>query len=165
MEIIQVIGYKNSGKTTIVAALLHYFSRNGIKTASLKHHGHGGWPLGLDNKDNILHQKAGAIVSGVEGEGLLQFMSQNSWRLEQLISIYKVLEVELLIIEGYKNEDFRKIVLINEEADLPLLDEVKSIIAVVTSISLSESLKWPVFKYGDFITLCEWAGKNYRNKI
>lgn len=165
MEVIQVVGYKNSGKTTTVTALLRYFSRNGIKVASLKHHGHGGRPLGLDNKDNMLHHEAGAIVSGVEGDGLLQFMTQKSWRLEQLISIYEVLEVELLLIEGYKNEGFRKIVLINEEADLPLLDEAESIIAVVSNISLGESLKWPVFKYGEFITLCEWAGKNYRNKI
>lgn len=39
-HIIQIVGYKNTGKTTLTAALIGHFSSMGLKVAAIKHDGH-----------------------------------------------------------------------------------------------------------------------------
>jgi len=158
MDILQVVGYSNSGKTTTTSALIQYLSQAGISVAALKHHGHGGFPDGLDQKDSIRHQKAGAIISGVEGAGLFQLAKKQPWDFEQIIRIYELFQVDLLIIEGYKKKDYSKIMLIHGEADVELLSETSNIIAVVSDLPLDDSdLEIPVFKRDEMLELCEWV--------
>ena len=164
MEIIQVIGYKNSGKTTAAMALINYLSRQGITVASLKHHGHGGIPIGLDSKDSSEHYQAGAAVSGVEGAGLFQLMKQEPWELVQLIMIYELMDVDYLIIEGFKKEDFKKIVMINKEEDLPLLEQTTNIFAAVTNLPLEKNATYPIFKPSELTLLCESVFADYKQR-
>ena len=113
---IQVVGFKNSGKTTLVCNLIELATQDGWKVASLKHHGHGGTPNIVENTDSERHKQAGSIMAGVEGEGLLHLsISQSEWTLKKILAFYKQVDIDLLIIEGYKNADFPKIVLISKE--------------------------------------------------
>src|SRR5690625_4756248 len=112
MDIIQIIGYKNSGKTKLSETLIQFFSQKNIRVASLKHHGHGGIPYGIEETDSEKHRQAGALIAGVKGENLLQLSNQHPWKMEQMISIYKLLNIELLILEGFKQYHYDKIVLI-----------------------------------------------------
>ncbi|QQK74745.1 molybdopterin-guanine dinucleotide biosynthesis protein MobB [Salicibibacter cibarius] len=41
-RVLQVVGYKNSGKTTLMEELVKAFSAREMHVAALKHHGHGG---------------------------------------------------------------------------------------------------------------------------
>lgn len=106
-------------------------SRN-LRVASLKHHGHGGLPLGLSDTDSEKHRQAGAVLSGVVGEHIFQ-LSQNEWTLRQLIQVYEIMNVNVLVLEGFKHEDYPKIVLINEEKDFELLRELTNIQAIITN--------------------------------
>ena len=72
MDIIQIVGYKNSGKTALANEFISYLRNKGFLVGSLKHHGHGGTPAGIYNKDSESHRRNGAVVSGVKGEGMLQ---------------------------------------------------------------------------------------------
>lgn len=165
MEIIQIVGYKNSGKTTTVAALLQHFSKAGVRVASLKHHGHGGIPEGFDSKDSKIHHDAGAVLAGVAGEGLLQFVQDAHWELEQVMQIYKTLQVDLLFVEGYKKANHPKVVLVNEEADKALLTELSNIIAIVSNQFLEkENLKSPIFKQDELVDLCNWIWNHHWKK-
>ncbi|SDI31696.1 molybdopterin-guanine dinucleotide biosynthesis protein B [Alteribacillus persepolensis] len=42
--ILQITGYKNSSKTTLMNKLIAKAAKNHWKTAAVKHHGHGGKP-------------------------------------------------------------------------------------------------------------------------
>lgn len=42
MQCVQIIGYKNRGKTTLVEHLVAFFSKYHYQVAAIKHHGHGG---------------------------------------------------------------------------------------------------------------------------
>ncbi|WP_158595156.1 molybdopterin-guanine dinucleotide biosynthesis protein B [Oceanobacillus piezotolerans] len=163
METIQIVGYKNSGKTTTAIKLIEKFSQRGIQVASLKHHGHGGIPLGLENKDSFKHQQAGAMISGVEGEGILQLAKRKAWSLEQILAIYEIFGVDLLILEGFKREHYQKVVLINKEEDLILLDETTNILAVISSIPVKSSsyITFNTYELQDF---CDWMLQWYKNK-
>lgn len=157
MKVIQIIGYKNSGKTTTAMALINVLSEMGIRVASLKHHGHGGIPLGIESTDSAKHQQAGAIISGVEGEGVLQLTNQYHWSLDKLIDIYQLLDTEVLIIEGFKHGPFKKVVLIDKEEDVTILGESTNIIAVITSYPLGNaSISYPVFNRMELQGFCNW---------
>ncbi|RDW20168.1 molybdopterin-guanine dinucleotide biosynthesis protein B [Oceanobacillus arenosus] len=157
MKVIQIIGYKNSGKTTAAAALISALSEIGIRVASLKHHGHGGVPICIENTDSARHQRAGALVAGVEGEGMLQITSQNDWQLDKLIAIYQLLDIEVLVIEGFKQAPFKKVVMLDKEEDVLLLNESTNVLAVITSGPLANvSIDCPVFESKDLQGFCDW---------
>ena len=44
MKTLQVVGFKNSGKTTLIARWIRLLKNKGLTVAVLKHHGHGGQP-------------------------------------------------------------------------------------------------------------------------
>ncbi|TFJ93588.1 molybdopterin-guanine dinucleotide biosynthesis protein B [Lentibacillus salicampi] len=150
MQICQIAGYKHSGKTTLMNQLVRYFSEKGLQVGSLKHHGHGGEPEGLEGTDSHQHLKSGSVVSGVQGGELTQLTLQMPFELDELIKLYGTFPLDLLLIEGYKQANYRKIVLIKNEADLSLLRELSNIIAVGTrDVTLVENQKYPVFDLND----------------
>ena len=61
--IFQMVGYHNSGKTTFMNKLLSCLKAEGIKTVTIKHHGHGGKPAVVEETDSALHISAGAVAS------------------------------------------------------------------------------------------------------
>lgn len=130
-KIIQVVGYKNSGKTTLMNKLIHHFS-NEMRVGSLKHHGHGGEIDSLKHTDSALQFEAGAVISGVQGESITQLTLENL-SFYELINIYESLSIDLLLIEGYKQASYPKIVLLKNKEDISLLDELSNIIAVGTN--------------------------------
>ena len=62
-------------------------------------------------------------------------LSSDDWQLAQIIKIYEIMHIDVLILEGFKHEDFPKIVLITEEKDLPLLKQLSNVQAVLTTLS------------------------------
>lgn len=162
MKIIQIVGFKNSGKTSLSTELIRSLVSNGFRTASLKHHGHGGEPLRLENTDSYKQQQAGAIVAGVEGSGMFQLKHVNGWNMEQLIAIYRLFNIDVLVIEGFKYENYPKIVLINNKEELSLLKQLTNIIAVVSAVSMEESsISFPVFSYDQIEKLCLFYIEHY----
>lgn len=132
LSIIQVVGYKHSGKTTLINKIISSIAKDlNLTIGTLKHHGHGGEPDVVKGTDTYKHMESGALISGVQGENRFQLnIAQTAtYRMDELIAIYEYFPVDLLIIEGYKRASFPKIVLINEREDKPLL-QLSNIIAV-----------------------------------
>ncbi|WAA09338.1 molybdopterin-guanine dinucleotide biosynthesis protein B [Fervidibacillus albus] len=159
MKIIQIVGYKNSGKTTLVNQLLQKSVAYGIRVASIKHHGHGGKPDGYENTDSELHRKSGAIIAGVVGENAFQLTTTDCWELPRLIPIYELFETELLIVEGFKQEDYKKIVLIKNKTDWKLIETLSNICAIVTLLDVKKNIDIPVFRYSEIHKLFHWIMK------
>ncbi|MEQ6375463.1 molybdopterin-guanine dinucleotide biosynthesis protein B [Bacillaceae bacterium S4-13-58] len=124
--VFQVIGYKNSGKTTLVEKLVRELTKEDLKVGTLKHHGHGGKPTLPAGTDSSRHRHAGAIISGVEGDGLFQLDMTGSWTLDQLLSFYEGMQI--VIVEGFKEADFPKAVIYRNKEDESLLGSCTSVI-------------------------------------
>jgi len=144
--ILQVVGFQNSGKTTLMEKLIIRATQEGLKAASIKHHGHGGVPDDIcfsESKDSIRHDKAGAVVSSVEGDGILQLSAKtDNWKLEKMIGLYSFFSMNVIFIEGYKKEHYPKAVMIRSEKDLSLLHSLTNIKCVISHIKLDrETLK------------------------
>jgi molybdopterin-guanine dinucleotide biosynthesis protein B len=141
VPILQIVGYQNSGKTTLVTKLIERLSTEGYSVGTIKHHGHGGEPrLGDSGKDTELHRNAGASVVVVEGDGSIQLTARKpSWDLSKLIDLYEKFEIEAILVEGYKKENYQKVVLLRNYEDYVLLSELTNIVCVISNSSLGES--------------------------
>ena len=121
--IFQIVGYQNSGKTTFIKDLLSQLKILGIKTATIKHHGHGGKPQVPEEKDSTHHIAAGAAASLVEGDGRLLLQIENSgFSLEDQIHLISMIKPDLILIEGHKHENYPKAVFIRNQEDRELLE-------------------------------------------
>ncbi|WP_046176332.1 molybdopterin-guanine dinucleotide biosynthesis protein B [Domibacillus indicus] len=133
-NVFQIVGYQNSGKTTLMEKLIRAASDLGVKAAAIKHHGHGGVPD--YSKDSDRHHQAGALIAGVEGDGVLQLnIPRESWKLKDILALYSLFPVDCIFVEGYKKESYPKAVLIRTEEDLPLL-ELENIQCVISWVPL-----------------------------
>lgn len=132
LPICQVVGYKRSGKTTLMKKLTSYLTNSGLKIGTLKHHGHGGEPEIVRHTDSYEHMKAGSVISAVQGENRLQIAIQdeNPLAFSEMLKIYTNFQIDLLLVEGFKQEDYPKIVLIRDKDDIDLLQKLTNIIAV-----------------------------------
>lgn len=159
-SIFQIVGYQNSGKTTLTAKLIERFTQKGQHVGTIKHHGHGGMPAsGDEQKDTFRHREAGALVTGVEGAGMLQIHAKKEeWTLKDIIRLYEDFSMDVILIEGYKRAEYEKVVLIRSEEDLSLLHTLKNIICVISWVSLSPVVSdtYPVFHIKDEKTYVEW---------
>ena len=157
-SILQIVGYQNSGKTTLVEKIVHALAERKIKVATIKHHGHGGFPE-VAQKDSERHRKAGAVVSSVEGAGLLSLSSlREEWSLQEIIRLYEFFEVDIILIEGYKKESYPKVVLLRSEEDVELLHKVENIVAVITWYDAPTNLreKYKVFHIAEDELYIDW---------
>lgn len=132
IKTLHVIGFKNSGKTTLVSNWVRLAKAQGLQVAVIKHHGHGAkLAMPDEKKDSVQYLTAGADASLVAGGGYTQHMLQHELSYEQLLTLAEMGNPDLILIEGYKAEAGEKVVLVREEADWDALQEVKDIALVV----------------------------------
>ncbi|MEK3808750.1 molybdopterin-guanine dinucleotide biosynthesis protein B [Bacillus sp. FSL H8-0547] len=148
--ILQITGFQNSGKTAVMEQLIKKAHNEGYKAGTIKHHGHGGTPDQIvKEKDSGKHLMAGSKLAGVEGGGVLQLsLGSGSWTLEELLKIYSMLDLDLILIEGYKHELYPKAVCIRNEQDLSLL-ELNGIVCVIADKKEMVHTSVPVFSFHD----------------
>jgi molybdopterin-guanine dinucleotide biosynthesis adapter protein len=130
--VFHVVGFQNSGKTTFLNKLLERLNKENIRTGTIKHHGHGGKPEINEKKDSAKYSRTGAIASLVEGEGRLLLQADRSeWSLVEQIKFLAPFNLDLILVEGHKNQGFSKAVIIKDENDLFLLEKLKNIVVVL----------------------------------
>ncbi|MGM0902404.1 MAG: molybdopterin-guanine dinucleotide biosynthesis protein B [Bacillota bacterium] len=147
----QLVGYQNSGKTTSMYEVINRLSTQGYKVVTIKHHGHGGKPDMVENKDSGRHVDAGAFASLIEGEGRVLLQAEKAdWRLAEQIQLVTALNPDTILIEGHKHEVFPKAVLLRDERDLHLLEELTNIKVILSrqpelASMLQKKLSYPVY--------------------
>jgi molybdopterin-guanine dinucleotide biosynthesis adapter protein len=135
--VFQIVGYQNSGKTTFMKTLLAQLKLNGLKTVTIKHHGHGGKPTINEEKDSAGHIRAGAVASLVEGGGRLILQAENiDWSLEEKLEFISAFKPDLIIVEGHKYEKYPKLLFIRNHEDGHLLHELDRVELVLYQESI-----------------------------
>lgn len=114
----QIVGFQNSGKTTLSTQILNRLNHKGFKVVSIKHHGHGGKPEVCEQKDSALHVQYGSRATIVEGNGRLLLQAEkDNWTLSEKMGLMEFFKPDLILIEGYKKENYPKLVIIKDEKD------------------------------------------------
>ena len=110
MRVFGVTGWKNSGKTTLVEALVGELTARGWQVATVKH-AHHDFDIDKEGTDSFRHRKAGAkevaIVSGRRWALMHELGGEEEPTLEEVLS--RLSPADLVLVEGYKRGSHRKI--------------------------------------------------------
>jgi molybdopterin-guanine dinucleotide biosynthesis protein B len=111
LKVVGIVGYKNSGKTTVTHALSRELTGRGHKAAVIKHSSH---PLDLAGKDTAELGKVVGQVGFISPHESAVFWNKSL----SLESITPYLEADFILVEGFKTEKtFPKIVCLRGEPD------------------------------------------------
>ena len=132
MKTLHVVGFKNSGKTTLVARWVRLLKEQGFTVAVLKHHGHGGQPAMPDaSTDTMQFFNSGADVSVVAGGGAVQLLVNEEPEFAALKKMATIKGPTILLVEGYKEQQGDKVVLLRHVEDWESLQKLTGIQLVV----------------------------------
>ncbi len=107
--IVSIIGYSNSGKTTLVEKLVPLIRKKGLRVGTVKHSSHG-FSIDHPGKDSFRHKASGSEISVLSGPDSVALVrdTKASWGLGKIVKQY-LQEMDIVLAEGYKNEEFLKI--------------------------------------------------------
>ncbi|GBE42614.1 molybdopterin-guanine dinucleotide biosynthesis adapter protein [bacterium BMS3Bbin10] len=109
-KIFGVIGWKNSGKTTLMARLLEEFSRRGYVVSAIKH-AHHKFDIDHPGRDSYKFRNAGArqvaLISPKRWALMHEFRDEEEPDFEEILS--HIGPCDLILVEGYKGGPFPKI--------------------------------------------------------
>jgi molybdopterin-guanine dinucleotide biosynthesis protein B len=132
--ILGLAGWSGSGKTTLIANLIPYLNKINITVSTLKH-AHEDFDIDKPKKDTYKHREAGAqevLISSNRRFALMHDYKNDEISLIKLIK--KLSPVDLVLVEGWKNENILKIEIFRKNLDKPLLAKNdKNIIAIATN--------------------------------
>lgn len=134
--IITVVGFSNSGKTTLIEKLLPELKRRGLKVGTVKH-AHHGFSIDREGKDSWRHQQAGADMVAVAGPAKTAMIIQSPLgRLEDIR--HWMTGMDLIVAEGWKSERMPKIEVLRSAVHAnPLFLEDPDLFALVTDVDLA----------------------------
>jgi len=127
-----IIGWKDSGKTTLVERLIEEFTLRGRTISAIKH-AHHAFDIDHKNRDSYKFRSAGArrtaIVSRNRWAMIHELREEDEPPLDEVIE--HVGQCDLILIEGYKTAKFDKIEVRNPARSNPdLAPNDKHIVAV-----------------------------------
>jgi molybdopterin-guanine dinucleotide biosynthesis protein B len=156
MRIIGLAGWSGSGKTTLLTKVLPRLIARGKKVSTLKH-AHHNFDIDRPGKDSFEHRSAGAtevlVVSGNRWALMHELRGAPEPDLRDLLG--KLSAVDLVLIEGFKRQQFPKLEIHRRENGKPLLHpEDDRIIAVASDSPLPEAAV-PVVDLNDIETIAD----------
>ncbi|XEC95600.1 molybdopterin-guanine dinucleotide biosynthesis protein B [Paenibacillus tarimensis] len=137
--ILQIVGFKNTGKTTLICKLIERMKSDGMKVGVIKHDAHD-FQMDYPGTDTWKHQSAGADSVAITSPHRTAWLSAAPMPLEQLIRRMDAMDV--VLVEGFKHEPYPKLIMIKEPADLELLEALHHPIAAVLWPGLEDNVKW-----------------------
>jgi len=105
-----IVGWKNSGKTTLTERLVTLLSARGYRIATVKH-AHHAFDIDHEGTDSYRHRQAGArevaIVSGRRWALMHELADEPEPSLSDILS--RLSPCDLVLVEGYKSASHPKI--------------------------------------------------------
>jgi molybdopterin-guanine dinucleotide biosynthesis protein B len=110
MRVIGLAGWSGAGKTTLLTRLIPHFLKEGLRVSVIKH-AHHDFDVDVPGKDSWQHRQSGAeevlVSSGKRWALMHELRGASEPRLPELLG--KMSRVDLVVVEGFKSEPYRKI--------------------------------------------------------
>lgn len=135
MKVLGIIGYSGSGKTTLITSLIPELVARGLTVSTIKH-AHHGFDIDHPGKDSYRHREAGArevlIATDKRWALMHEVRDEEAPVLDQLLS--KLEPVDLVLVEGYKYEDYPMIEVWDASSNTqPLFPLRRNVIGLVSA--------------------------------
>jgi molybdopterin-guanine dinucleotide biosynthesis adapter protein len=148
MKIYGVIGWKNSGKTSLMERLVADSTARGFSVSTVKHVHHA-VDLDQPGKDSFRHRQAGAREVVLASADRFALMVEHRGPEPELPAILaRLAPVDLVLVEGYKRDSHPKLEVWRAETGQPMIQhDDPRVRAVATDAALS--LPVPVLDLND----------------
>jgi len=148
MKVYGVIGWKNSGKTSLMERLVAEITGRGFSVSTVKHVHHA-VDLDQPGKDSFRHRAAGAREVVLASADRFALMVEHRGREPELPAILaRLAPVDLVLVEGYKRDAHPKVEVWRAETGQSLIQPGDPLVrAVATDAALS--LPVPVLDLND----------------
>tara|TARA_B100001063_G_scaffold235424_1_gene253961 strand:+ start:317 stop:808 length:492 start_codon:yes stop_codon:yes gene_type:complete len=139
LKIFGITGWKNSGKTHLMERLVSEFKSRSLSVSTIKN-AHHGFDVDQPGKDSFRHRQAGAQEVLIASEKRWVLMHENSGEVQPSLTdlIKKLSNVDLVLVEGFKQERHPKIEVVRKVRDQNLIAENDpTILAVASDVDIS----------------------------
>lgn len=121
MRVHGVIGWRNSGKTTLMERLVADITGRGMTVSTVKHVHHD-VDLDQPGKDTFRHRSAGATEVVLAGARRFALMREHHGPEPELAEVLsRLAPVDLVLVEGYKRDAHPKVEVWRAETGQPLI--------------------------------------------
>ena len=140
-KVINIVGYSsNVGKTLLIENLIKELKSRGYSIATIKHDVHG-FDIDKKGKDTYKHREAGAETVVISSKNRFAMIKELNEEIE-FNDIIKLLYKDIILVEGYKNSNLRKIEVYRSGVSDKIITPKEKIIAVASDINLNlENIK------------------------
>ena len=114
VPVLQIVGYSNSGKTTILSSVIELLVKEGYSVAAIKSARAHSFQKGNKDSDRFIRAGAGS-VSVVFDNGVQMFVPRNMG-VDLIIKIlYVTSEPDIIFLEGFKRLEYDKILVWSDD--------------------------------------------------
>ena len=151
IPVIAFAAYSGTGKTTLIEKLIRELKSRGLRLAVIKHDGHK-FEIDHEGKDSWRFTQAGADITMISSAEKTAYIEQGNLSLEQLLDM--VHDVDLILVEGYKNKDLPQIGIARAETGKGFTAEPEHFIALVSDMELETDI--PCFGLNDINAIADF---------
>ena len=148
--------YSGTGKTTVIEQVVLELKAKGLRVAVIKHDGHR-FEIDHEGKDSWRFAHAGADITIISSQEKTAYIEQRSLSLWQLIDM--VHDVDLILVEGYKNETLPQIGIARRATGKGFTADLSRFMAIITDMEEVETTL-PRFTFEDIQGVTEFIMKN-----
>ena len=142
LPIIGLCAYSGTGKTTLITQLIPILNKRNLRIGVVKH-AHHNFDIDHPGKDSYEFRQAGAEQVAVASKKRIAWIKERNDQddepvLSDALSILDTNNLDLVIVEGFKHENFPKIELHRASLGKPLMyTHDTNIIALATDTSVT----------------------------
>ena len=132
IPVVSIVGIKSKvGKTTVICKIISELKNRGYKVGVIKHDVHG-FEIDHPGKDTWLHAQAGADVVSISSHEKMAIIEkvEREYSLDEMIG--KINNVDIILTEGYKQENKPKIEVFRKDVSEELYSKEEDLIAIIT---------------------------------
>ncbi len=157
MRIFGVVGWKNSGKTGLVERLVAEITGRGFVVSTVKH-AHHAFDVDQPGKDSFRHRAAGAreVLLTSHKRWALMHELRDAPEPPLDVQLARLAPCDLVIVEGYKREDYPKIEANRAATGQPLLAREDASVRAVASDQDFGDLHLPRFDLDDTVAIADF---------
>jgi molybdopterin-guanine dinucleotide biosynthesis protein MobB len=149
-----LVGYSNSGKTTVMVGLIQILKARGYKVAVLKHAAHG-YTIDPPGTDTWHYAEAGAdqvVIAGPQSCTLHEFYQEEK-SLAQIME--RIQGVDIVLVEGYKREPGPKIEIYRHDYSPARILGIDQLLAIVSDVTVPDNI--PRFSFSHLENLADFV--------
>lgn len=151
IPVYSIVGYSGTGKTTFLENLIPELKKMGLRVAAIKHDAHE-FDVDHEGKDTWRMTKAGADITCITSATHAAVMENRPTSIESILMGLR--DVDVVIAEGYKQKNYKKIGLYRAASRRPLAEIQGEFLAVCTDTLLD--LDVPQFRLDDYTKVAEF---------